>query len=291
MTYGLDLPSEERLTRWLDAAARGGPLSLLTEDAGWRHRGPGAGGRPTALEGFDHGGPRIAVDPVDGTRNLMGDLRSAWTVIAYAPPGAGPPRLSEVTAGVLSEIPGSLAGAFRTFHARAGGRCELALRRVAGGEPIESRTLAADPADDRPDHGYLPFFRYDPAQRPSLARIEAAFFARLAEREGADPLACYDDQYISNGGQLALLGLGTYRMIADLRAFLAAREGEPATTSKPYDLAGAVLCARAAGCVLTDPEGGELDFPLDAHTPVSFVGYANAATRARLEPHLRAVLG
>ena len=84
VTFGLDVPSEERITRWHAEQARSGPLSVLTEDAGWRHMGPDPAGKPRALDGFDHGGPRIAIDPIDGTRNLMADLRSAWTVIGSA---------------------------------------------------------------------------------------------------------------------------------------------------------------------------------------------------------------
>jgi hypothetical protein len=79
-------------------------------------------------------------------------------------------------------------------------------------------------------------------------------------------------------------------MVADLRAFAAARRGARTVPTKPYDLAGAVLCARAAGCIITDPLGGELDFPIDCETHVSFVGWVNEPTRARLEPHLREAL-
>src|SRR5262245_59092040 len=109
VTFGLDLPSEERVEAWQRELARTEPLSVLTEDAGWRHLGPDGRGGERALPGFDHGGPRIAIDPVDGTRNLMADLRSAWTVVAFAPPGAREPRLAECTGGIVSEIPGTLA--------------------------------------------------------------------------------------------------------------------------------------------------------------------------------------
>jgi fructose-1,6-bisphosphatase/inositol monophosphatase family enzyme len=102
--------------------------------------------------------------------------------------------------------------------------------------------------------------------------------------------ACWDDQYVSNGGQLALLALGTYRMIADLRASVAARHGRTTLTGKPYDISGAVLCAQEAGCVVTAVDGSPLDFPLDAETPVGFVGWANAATSERLAPHLAMAL-
>ena len=290
VTYALDAESEHAVEAWLLETARERPLSLLTEDSGWRHLGPGTRGAPRELAGFDHGGPRIALDPIDGTRNLMADLRSAWTVASCAGPGNGVPRLAELEIGIVSEVPDSRAGRYRVLAAQRGGGCSLELRALQGDGELERRVVRAD-ADERVDRGYFPFFRYLPEQRPELARIEAAFFARLAEREGACVRDCYDDQYISNGGQLVLLALGTYRMIADLRGWVARRIGGPRVTAKPYDLAGAVLCAREAGCVVTEPGGEELDFPLDCETPVDFVGWANAATARRLGEHLRAVLG
>jgi fructose-1,6-bisphosphatase/inositol monophosphatase family enzyme len=280
VTFGLDRVAERAIERWSDEARALGPFSLLTEETGWTHHG---------APGFGHGGPRVVVDPIDGTRNLMADLRGAWTVVALAGPGAGEPRQSEVELGILSEIPDSRAARFRRLSGgpRVPARCEE--HALAGGAAPLERALAVD-GEARCDHGYFPFFRYAPWQRPALARVEADFFARLARAEGADVSTCWDDQYISNGGQLALLALGTYRMIADLRALVPAGGAPPRTTTKPYDVAGALAVARAAGAPVEAPDGSPLDFPLDATTPLSFVGWANEATRARLAPHLAAAL-
>lgn len=291
VTYGLDERCEAAVEAWFERTARERPLSLLTEDTGWRHRGPGprgALGPARELDGFDHGGARLALDPVDGTRGLMFDLRSAWTVVSLAGPGRGTPRLEDLEHGALWELPDSRAARFRILSAVRGGACRLEERELAGGA-VRATELSVD-GDARCERGFFPFFRYEPAWRPELARLEAEFFARLERHEGAALRHVFDDQYICNAGQLALLGLGTYRMIADLRAWLAARSGARTTTSKPYDVAGAILVARAAGCVVEAPEGGDLSFELDTHTPVSFVGWANPATARRLAPHLRAVL-
>ena len=145
-------------------------------------------------------------------------------------------------------------------------------------------------SDDRADHGVFSFFRFSPHQRPQIAAVEADFFARIAAGEGADLMHCYDDQYVCNVGQLVHLALGSYRLIADLRAHLSGPNDAPVVTSKPYDLAAAILVAREAGCVVTAPDGTPLDFPLDATTPVSFVGWANEPTARRLAPHLEAAL-
>jgi fructose-1,6-bisphosphatase/inositol monophosphatase family enzyme len=289
VTYGIDVPAEQVLGAWLEEMARSSPLSLLSEETGWRHMGPAPRGGTVELAGFDHGGPRIVVDPIDGTRNLMTDLRSAWSVIGLAGAGAGPPRMADMVLGVLSEIPDSRAAEYRRLSASRGSPCRFEQRDLDDDDLVAERALD-NGSEVRLDHAYFPFFKYMADMRPEIAAIEARFFARMAEHERADIRNCYDDQYISNGGQMALLALGSYRMIADLRADLARRRGRPTLTSKPYDIAGAVICARAAGAVITAVDGSELDFPIDTETPLSFVGWVNRATSRRLAPHLAAAL-
>jgi fructose-1,6-bisphosphatase/inositol monophosphatase family enzyme len=290
VTFALDAATESVIDRWLDAVARREPLSLLTEDEGWRHRGPGPGGSVVELPGFDHGGPRIAIDPIDGTRHLMSDLRSAWTIVSYAPPGSAEPRLSDVSLGLVSEIPDTRAARYRRLWAERGLGARLEERLLEDGRLLDQRRLTTG-QDARPDHGYFSFFRYLPAQRPALAAIEARFFERLARLEGADVRSCYDDQYICSGGQLVLLALGTYRLAADLRGWLGTRlPGIPAIATHAYDIAGAVLVAREAGVVVEAVDGAPLDFPIDCTSPVSFVAWTNRATGDRLRRHLSAAL-
>ncbi|QDU66842.1 inositol monophosphatase family protein [Engelhardtia mirabilis] len=288
--FGLDVPTERLLDGWLERVAARAPLSLMTEDSGWRHRGPDGSGGVRELPDFDHGGPRIAIDPIDGTRNLMHDLRSAWTLVSYCDAGAGPPRLGDVCAGIVAELPDSRGGRFRVVSAARGQGCRIEEREVADGRLLGERRLTADD-DDRADHGYFPFFRYAPDLRAPIAALESAFLQRLETQEQALVEHCFDDQYICSAGQLVLTMLGRYRMVVDARPLVAARLGRSTRPSKPYDLAGAVLCAREAGCVVEAPDGSELDFELDTLTPVAFAAFHNPATARRLAPHLRAVLG
>jgi fructose-1,6-bisphosphatase/inositol monophosphatase family enzyme len=290
LTYALDEATENVLEAWFEQQACRAPLSLFSEDRGWRHLGPDGAGSCQTLPGFDHGGARLMVDPVDGTRNLMADIRSAWTVLSLCGPGQHQPSLSNVEVALLAELPDSRAARYRLMGAKRGAGAWFELRDLTTDALIKSQPLVAD-EDDRPDHGYFSIFRYTPAMRPRLAQVEADFFVRLAEHEQADLRNCFDDQYISNGGQLALLSLGTYRMIADLRGHFAKEFKLAVTTSKAYDCAGAILIAREAGCAVLAPLGKTLDFPLDGSTPVSFVGFANRSTAKRLAPHLWKSLG
>lgn len=291
VTFGIDVAAEEAVGEWLEAEARRRPLSVLTEDAGWRHLGPGPspGDAPLELAGFDHGGPRIAIDPIDGTRNLMHDLRGAWTIVSYAGPGRGAPRLTDLELGLVSELPDTRGGHYRELCAVRGGGCVAAVRALGDDLVLRDGALLVD-ASDRPDHGYFPFFGYHPDQRAAMQSLAQRFFARLRQREGAEVAHCYDDQHISSGGQLALLALGHYRMVVDARQRWNEAARVALQTAKPYDVAGAILCAREAGAIVTRTDGGTLDFPLDVTTPVEFVGFHNGGTGARLWPHLEAAL-
>lgn len=291
VTFSIDAATEAAVSIWLDERARTGPLSLFTEDAGWRHLGPGKqgpGGPPIPLPGFDHGGPRLILDPVDGTRHLMFDLRSAWCVAGQAGPGPSEPTLAELEHGVLAELPDTRAALARRLAASRGtGAVQWTVDRE--GHAGALTPLRTD-ADNRPDHGYFPFYCYHPDLRAATQELAGRFFASIEAAESAAIAHCYDDQYIASGGQLALLSLGAYRMVCDPRPLLAQRRGRPTQTAKPYDLAGAVLVAREAGAVVTDLAGAELDVPLDGSTEVGFCAFVNPRTQTRLWPHLQRAL-
>jgi fructose-1,6-bisphosphatase/inositol monophosphatase family enzyme len=57
----------------------------------------------------------------------------------------------------------------------------------------------------------------------------------------------------------------------------------------PYDCAS-MLIAEEAGVVLTDENGKPLDGPLDVTSGISWVGYANAKLRDRIQPFLTSFL-
>ena len=82
-------------------------------------------------------------------------------------------------------------------------------------------------------------------------------------------------------------------MLADVRSLLyemLAREGKPTGHScHPYDICTALI-AEEAGVIVTDGRGRPLDAPLDTTTDVSWIGYANQAIRAEVEPVLQALL-
>ena len=162
-SWALDETCETVVATWFEERAREGPLSLLTEHHGWRHRGPDGRGGWRELDGFAHGGPRLACDPVDGTRHLLLRHRPAWSLIALADPGPGQPRQRDVLLAHAEELVERAGPRGRSLGARRGEGAWMDCGR--GREPLLADT------DDRVDHGFVTFFAFHPAQRPAVARL------------------------------------------------------------------------------------------------------------------------
>lgn len=276
-SYGLDTATDRPVVAFARELGRLVPVRVLCEGLGEIVAGRGA---PRL---------RVLVDPVDGTRNLMVDSRSAWILTGFAEEdGSRPLTTADLALSVQTEIPTSDRRHRVEFVARRGRGCE---RRVytADGRPAGRPSVWRAPRSLDPRRGYFTFLRYLPSERAELGRIETDFFARAAREIGLDERQVYDDQWISAAGQLTLVSSGTMRMCADLRAWLAARTGRPTVASHPYDLA-AWLTAREAGCIVASVDESltfeELHAPLDLTTDVSFVAFANRRVRDRLQPIL-----
>lgn len=284
--YAVDRVSEERLAELVERELSGfGPVVLVAEGL--------PGGQVVLPRGrsASEAALRVIVDPIDGTRGLMYQKRSAWILTGVAPDRGPATRLSDVVAAVQTEVPllkqhladtlwavrDQGAGAER-FNRLTGERAPLRLR------PSEARTIA---------HGFAVVARFFPGAREELAAIDEEIVAGALGPVRPGKAHCFEDQYISTGGQLYELMAGHDRFVADLRPLLEgvlARRGLAlGICCHPYDLA-AELIAREMGVVLTDARGAPLDAPLDVEADVAWVGYANQAIRAQVEPLLQAAL-
>jgi hypothetical protein len=135
--------------------------------------------------------------------------------------------------------------------------------------------------------------RFFPGAREELAAIDEEVVLAALGPVRPGKAHCFEDQYISTGGQLYELVAGHDRFVADLRPLLepslAARGQALGICCHPYDLA-TELIAREAGVVVTDAAGRPLDAPFDVGSDVSWVGYANQKVQAQIEPALQAAL-
>lgn len=234
---------------------------------------------------------RIIVDPIDGTRGLMYQKRSAWVLTGVAPNRGCETNLADIEMAVQTEIPlvkqhlcdsiwairGEGAHSERT-NRLTGERSAIHLR------PSNAPTVA---------HGYAGIARFFPGARDELAAIDEEIMSAALGPVQSGKAQCFEDQYASSGGQLYELLSGHDRFIADLRPLMEEimrRRGLPlGICCHPYDLC-TELIAREMGVIVTDTAGGALRARLAVEPDVGWAGYANAAVRAQIEPLLQAAL-
>lgn len=279
--YRIDEKGEDILFEECEAWGRESPFVLIAEGVpgnGWRSFPAGI---PTTEAEF-----LLIVDPIDGTREIMYDKRSAWALAGIAPNKGTDTTLADIEMAVMTELPttrhlyGDTLWAVRGQGAR-GERQNLLTGEVEPFVPRPSRsnTIA---------HGFASITKFFPGSKVQAAQIEEALFAEvLGDVQGENPLA-FDDQYISTGGQLYELIIGHDRFNADLRpVFLGPNPAR--LCCHPYDIC-VELIAKEAGVIVTDERGKALSAPLDIREPVTWIGYANEHIKAQLEPTLRRLL-
>jgi hypothetical protein len=233
----------------------------------------------------------VIIDPVDGTRELMYGLRSAWALGGIAPTaarwraGEAVPiaTLADIVIAVQTELPTRRSVlADQLWAVRGQGTAARTLNLEDGSAHPFTLRPATEPTIA---HGFAFFFKPLLPGKHWLAACEEDCFARHLAAAGTPDAPVFDDQYITCGGHLYEVLRGHYRFVADLRP-LAPGGG---LCAHPYDLCTALI-AREAGVPVVAPDGAPLAAPLDVTTPVAWVAYANAALRAALEPHLQAAL-
>lgn len=289
--FAIDRVSEEYLVRsFEEMIAPERPLVLVAE--GLPDVGFGAGRLP-----LPHGIREeeaevfILIDPIDGTRGLMFQKRPAWILTGVAPNNGRDTALSDIELAVQTEVPlvkQHLAD--QLWAIRGEGFTAQRLNRLTG----EWTPLALHPSRAASVvYTFATISRFFPGVRTPLAEIDEEVMRAVAGPVQRGKAQTYEDQYICTGGQLYGLIAGQDTFVADLRPLiepLVAREGRAfGLACHPYDLAS-VLIAEEAGVLVTDARGNPLDAPLTTQANVAWAGYANAAIRARVEPHLLAAL-
>lgn len=234
---------------------------------------------------------KCILDPIDGTRNLMYDKRSAWVLTGLAPQRGDRTALSDIVVAVMTELPTT-----KQWRADQISVCKGAGRRGVVATAMDLRTGRAKRYWPQPSrardfrHGFASLVKFFPEGKAAAARIEEGMWSELGCADAKNTALVFDDQYLTTGGQLYELLVGHDRMIADLRPQIFARLGvASALACHPYDIC-TELILREAGGLVEAPEGGPLRAPLDTTTPVAWVGYANATLARQVRPVLRRLM-
>lgn len=236
---------------------------------------------------------RVLVDPIDGTRNIMADLRPAWVLTgAAAEDGARLLTTEDLAFCLQSEIPTSYQSKSVVLYARRGAGCYAQYMNIPSGDRSEPARIFA-PKNLDLKSGYYVFLKYLPRERAAIAEFETTFFSKCRLQLSMDTSRVYDDQWISAAGQLFLTLSGRSRMFADTRGWLAAKAGVETVASHPYDLCSYLIASESGSPVFQFDKNGELEpfrAPLDLETNVSMVAFANERARKILGPILTETL-
>jgi fructose-1,6-bisphosphatase/inositol monophosphatase family enzyme len=234
---------------------------------------------------------RVIVDPIDGTRGLMYQKRSAWILTGVAPNRGPATGLNEITLAVQTEIPLIKQHLSDSLWAIQGNGVQVERYNRATGSrsPISLKPSTANTIA----HGFATISRFFPGARDELAAIDEEIVLGALGPVKRGKAHCFEDQYISTGGQLYELITGHDRFIADLRPLMEqlikTRDLVPGICAHPYDLC-TELIARELGAIITDVNGNNLSARLSLDEDVAWVGYANSAIRAQVEPLLQQAL-
>jgi len=230
---------------------------------------------------------RIIMDPIDGTRGIMYNKRSAFFLAAAAPNQPGEMFLQDLEVAVMTEIPTSKAYLSDAFFARRGQGAQARQKNLLDGEvkPLAFRPSGSPTIIG----GFAQIARFFPPGKALLAEIEEELVLSLADVMPGKALV-FEDQYISSGGQLYELLCGHDRFVADLRTALYRQLEKSGTVTglccHPYDVC-ATLIGEEAGIHITDIYGQPLNVPLNLTHAVDWIGYANSEIRQEVEPVLQ----
>ena len=276
--FGIDAEVEDVLIQHCQEWGKTQHFVLVAEGIdvdGLQFGQPGRGGPPF----------RLLVDPIDGTRGLMFDKRSAWCLMGAAPEKGKATRLGEVEVAVMTELPTTRQSTSDVLWAVTGKGAHAERHDIGTGAP---RHLALVPSQAPTlRHGFATVCNFFQGGKELIARLEEAIFLRALGSWNPEKAEVYTDQYISSGGQLAEVMLGRDRFVLDVRPLVHRKLGVKSSLAcRPYDIV-TMRIAQEAGCVVCDPYGEPLDAPLDTTTNVAFACYANKKLAAQLIPIVR----
>jgi fructose-1,6-bisphosphatase/inositol monophosphatase family enzyme len=279
--YQVDRISEEAILGWFARHwPKAWPVELVMEGL--------EGEAVTFPRGTTVGrtGFKCILDPIDGTRNLMYDKRSAWILTALAPQRGARTHLGDIMVAAMTELPTSKMWRSDQLSAVRGRGVKAQACNLLTGR---RRALPVRPSRAKNfEHGFASIAKFFPEAKGLLGALEERLWKELGLLGKNGGQLVFDDQYLSTGGQIYELLIGHDRMLGDLRpaAYAKAGFGSASLCCHPYDICTALILQEAGG-IVEAPDGRPLRVPLDTTTPVAWMGYANTTLARQVRPVLR----
>lgn len=234
---------------------------------------------------------KCILDPIDGTRGVMYDKRSAWILAALAPQHGPSTCLQDICIAAMSELPTTKQWRADQISGIKGCGCEGLVTESINVLDGTRQTLQLRPSSATDfKHGFAAWARFFPEGKALLAKVEEELWDELYGLGSSSSPLIFDDQYISNGGQFYEILAGHDRMQGDLRPLAHAKLGyDSSLVCHPYDVCTFLLLQEAGG-VVEAPDGSALNAPLDTVSPVSWMAYANETLAGQVRPILRRLM-
>lgn len=284
--YAIDKVSEDFILQWLEAHwPANHPVEVIME-------GLEDSGFPILPASAASAEPKykLLIDPIDGTRVLMYDKRSAWILTGLAPWRGDKNVLEDIEVAIMTEIPTTRSWRSDQISAIRG---EGIIATMTDVRSPSSPPVAFKPSPSAAvdlDHCFASIVKFFPEGRELTVELENALFAELLEGKATHSPLIFDDQYISTGGQFYEILSGHDRFIADIRPLVFKKLGLHQNLScHPYD-ASCALILKEAGCIIEQPDGSPLNVPLDTLTPTSWAAYANPSLANKIRPILQKLI-
>ncbi|MCC5790074.1 MAG: inositol monophosphatase [Opitutales bacterium] len=228
------------------------------------------------------------LDPIDGTRNIMYDKRSAWIIGGLGPiPADRSPRLRDLKVAAMTELPVLKQTIGDQISGVRGCGPEGLVRERVNLLSGERKGFTCRPsAAKNLKHGFSCLVKFFPEGKELVGKIEESLWKEIFVDEPPGSPMVFDDQYIATAGQFYEIFVGHDRFIADLRPLVFNKLGlDNPLVCHPYDVA-AMLLLEESGALLEDAYGHPLDGPLDTVSPIAWVGFSNKHIADQVRPVL-----
>jgi hypothetical protein len=282
--YEIDRVSEEAIESWFFQHWPAElPVELVME-----------GIEPDHPITIPHGTPvdrtvcKCILDPIDGTRGIMYDKRSAWFLGGVASQKGPETGLTDISVAAMVELPTTRQWRSDSVSAvrNQGVVCDSMNLFTGEVKPLKLRPSRATDVL----HGFAYISRFFPVGKALTATVEERLWASLGLTSVGKESVIFEDQYICTGGQFYEILSGHDRMIADIRPLVFEALGiESALCCHPYDVSSSLVLTEL-GIPVEKPFGGPLDAPLDTTSPVAWVAFANHDLADRIRPAFQKVL-
>lgn len=279
VSYGIDTRCENIIDRWFMENPPDGGAVVICEGLGKRVY-------PCGVNEADAKW-RILIDPLDGTRHIMYDNRSAWILTGISMNKGETTTLNDICAAIQTEVPIVLQDKGAVLKAIKRQGADLKYYDLCTGNEVKTHIALAPSAATTLENGFGVFVNVFPGTKAIISELEERVIYRLYGAAEENSALVFSEQYISSAGQLFMLMSGKYRMAVDIRGLLGgyqlARNQKLPLCAHPYDLSAALI-AIESGCIIRNAYGGVLDSTMDLNTNCSWAGYANTELYKEIHP-------